>query len=461
MSTVEKSDKGGILSLLSHARLEEQRRQNEERQRVAEEQKKVAQREVFNACEVAKILADQIGGTEQFFLGANPQDVETARNNETVKQMCDKFLGLVQSHLRDGSVEGSIDDFAIGAPKLHCVIPSRLTAMRSLSQLINPLIQDDDYEKRALTLQEIARLAIKINAVVVLPGRPKDNHRFFMVDRLYYSIGENLSEKEQTKFDELMNGILTAQRQADEEIRKSLKTLEQQVTVPTLWNAMEVGGIYLATIPNSRNDVGREYLGGRVLLCFDAIQKTVHIEGEYAQPVADGGESFQGTAEGIKPVAEVSFADVQELLKLKGNIGRRNGTLKQESYTLWCWLRTHIKWLCSYQEEKSAISLMRKRGETLTRQEFRDGKAGIFVLELEKFEFGDKMVSPAAICVEQLVFGNVKALSVIEASPGMKPFVSHFLKEEKGSGGKEKIYPETNLPKVLEQFIKSWKQSIR
>jgi hypothetical protein len=88
----------------------------------------------------------------------------------------------------------------------------------------------------------------------------------------------------------------------------------------------------------------------------------------------------------------------------------------------------------------------------LTIQNFLDGELGNIVLRLDSFGMRKETVSPAAIRISRVLVGKNKALRVIEANPGMMSIVSNLI-------GEEKVFPENNLPMVLNKFVGHWKQS--
>jgi hypothetical protein len=452
----------GILSLINREQIEEQLRQKETQKKIAQEQerlalekKRVIRLEIDEARKVATELAEQVGNAYQFFIGggAFAEAVQDDPNGD-VMQAYNSTLQLLLCHLQNGNVKNNEGSYYKEKPLPHCIIPSRLSAINALSKLVNPRLQDDGNELRALSLQEIGKLAIEINAVVLLPKKPINNNRYFTIDHRYFSIGNELSKEEQIDFNSQINRILSTQRQTLAKVRGAMKSLSQQATVSKLKIALCSGGIYLATILKSRNEnKNTEYPGGKILLCFDKIRRTVSIGGEYSHPFAEGIESF---CKFIKEIhtegAEISFDDVQELIK--EDLDRPKGKRSPKDFSLWCLVRSHIKWLREYREEEGFIYLMQKR-EDLSAQEFINGKLGTFVLCLEEFTLKENIVSPVAIRVERLLVGDTKALLIIETSPNLVNAFSYFFETE---NEEKKIYPENNLPGMLGQFVNRWKR---
>jgi len=429
---------GGILSLINLTEIKEMARQKYE-------QHKTALLDIAKAREVAVKLADQITGIGHWFYAGNQEFVGMVKNDSDNPAMraYRAILDTLRTLLQNGSVEECDGKFYIGAEKLHCVIPSRLAAMSSLSQLVNPRHHSESEELRALTLQEIGEIALDIGAVTVI-GKPSR----FVIDKQYLSIDTYLTEEELAEFNQYVDIILFANKKTSAEASQQRKmSIKDQVTVNTIEEALEKGGIYLATIPDQQHD-GKTIFGGQMLFCFDAKRRTVNVD--CRPPFTDGHKLFCDSIDGIKrESAEISFEDVNDLLK--EDLDHPNGRREKPDLRLWYYMQNHINWLCNYRAEEDLISSMRKDGD-LTTQEFLGGKLGNIVLKLERFRLKNEDISPAAIKVSRILVGSDKALLVIEANPGMMPVVSTLI-------GEDKVFPENNLPGALGKFVENWKQT--
>jgi len=421
----------GILSLIN-------RKEIADRVRQKQDLRKKILAEIAEARKVSVELTNQIVSIEHFFVAGDKEFVETVKNDPDNPAMKAYYaiLDILRKHLQNGCAKKSGNSFSVGYANHYCVIPSRLAAMSSLFQLTIPHPQGDGEELRALTFQEIGRIAINI-------GLKKSNdHRIFTIGPI--------SDEEQAEFDQHMERILNACKKVEVERQKQLrKSLSNQTTVRAIEDALQRGGIYLATIPDEQLDK-KTFFGGQVLLCFDRKRKVVSIGGEYGQQFVDGNEYFcKAVMEIEKQNPEISFEDVLSLLKEDRD--EPNGRRQKHDYRLWQSVRKHINWLRICRKEENLISSMTQNND-LTIQNFLDGELGNIVLRLDSFGMRKETVSPAAIRISRVLVGKNKALRVIEANPGMMSIVSNLI-------GEEKVFPENNLPLVLNKFVGHWKQS--
>jgi citrate lyase synthetase len=139
-------------------------------------------------------------------------------------------------------------------------------------------------------MEEINQIAFNINAVVELK---EVSGPYLKIDRKFFGVGQanEMTEEYSEQFQKIVGKLITVNKVLVSEIRKQQSlTLHEQVTANTIEEALEKGGIYLATIPDFRRDDGTTFFGGHVLLCF--TNKSVTIGGEYSQLFSDGNQYF-------------------------------------------------------------------------------------------------------------------------------------------------------------------------
>ncbi len=420
------------------------------------EQQELHEMQITDACQIATNLANKLGSMAHFFAAGNPAFVEAAKadaNGPAMKAYTAtaKFLTM---HLKDGCVEQSGGKFRVGDKKSHCVISSRLSALREFSKLTQTRKASNGSELRGLHLVEIGAIAASVNAVVEVQ-KPTGIH--IRLGSKFYELdlpGEDVEQGQLMEFERLVAGILADDHAADKIQRKiRYKSLREQADCATIEEALENGGLYLATVPDSRRESdGHLFYGGEILLNFAGNNVTIGFgdDSEFA-----GGHPFfmQAVTDIKEKGAKISFGDVRELMEK--DVERPDGKREQPSYQLWSYVRLHIEWLFKFRAEMEQIAMM-ARAEDLSVDDFMDGNYGSIVLVLENFTIRHKdkktpstKVTPAALRVVYAEIEGVSSYRIEEASPGMMPVVGGLI-------GEDKVFPEDNEPKVLADFLRVW-----